>query len=49
MARAMVGGSVPRACQNGRETAVTSGHPWISRTASDLDTCRLTPCLKTTF
>lgn len=36
----------PRSCQNGRETAVTSGHPWALRTTSDLGMRRLTPCLK---
>ena len=34
---------VPHPCQNERETAVTSGHPRIMRTTSDLDARRLTP------
>ena len=38
--------SVPGSCQSRRKTAVTSGHPRAPRTASDLDTRRLTPCLK---
>jgi hypothetical protein len=37
---------VPHACQNERETAVISGHSRAPRTAFDMDTCRLTPCLK---
>ena len=37
---------MPRACQKGRRTAVTSGHQRTPRTASDLGLGRLTPCLK---
>jgi hypothetical protein len=37
---------VPQPCQNGRETAVTGGHPRAPRMASDLGTRRLTPCLQ---
>jgi hypothetical protein len=37
---------VPLSCQNGRKTAVASGHPRASRSAPDLDWRRLTPCLK---
>ena len=29
-------GGVPRPCQNGRNTAVTSGHPRTPRTIADL-------------
>ena len=38
--------AVPLTCQNGRKTAVTSGHPWAPGTASNLGTRRLTPCVK---
>ena len=38
--------TAPDACQNGRKTAVTSGHARALRTASDLGMRRLTPCLK---
>src|SRR6516164_1587299 len=38
--------SVPHPCQNGRQTAVISGHSRAIGIASELDTCRLTPCLK---
>jgi hypothetical protein len=38
--------SVPRPCQNGRETAVTSGHPRATQTASEQDVRRLTLCVK---
>jgi hypothetical protein len=38
--------AVPRPCQNGRKTAVISGHPRASRTASDLGKRRLTRCVK---
>ena len=38
----------PLTCQDGRETAVTSGHPRASGTASDLGTCRLNRCVKHT-
>jgi len=37
---------MPRACQNRRRTAVTSGHPRTPRTASDLGTGTLTRCVK---
>jgi hypothetical protein len=37
---------VPHSCQNRRKTTVTSGHLRVARAASDLDTCRLTPCVK---
>ncbi len=42
----LTGGSVPIPCQNGRQTAVISGHPRAPRTASTLGSPRLTPCLK---
>jgi hypothetical protein len=38
--------AVPCPCQNGRKTAVTSGHPRALRTVSDLGMCRLTRCVK---
>ena len=38
--------SVPHPRQNGRKTTVTSGHPGAIWMASDLDTRRLTSCLK---
>jgi hypothetical protein len=37
---------VPLPCQNGRETAVASGHVRATRTASDLGMCRLTGQLR---
>ncbi len=37
---------VPHLCQNGRKTAVASGHPRVIRTASDPGMRRLTPCAK---
>jgi len=37
---------VPHLCQNGRETAVASGHSRAPRTTSDLGTRRLTHCAK---
>jgi len=40
--------SVPGSCQNGRETAVTSGHPRAARTASGLGMGWLTRCVKHT-
>jgi hypothetical protein len=39
-------GFVPHPCQNGRETAIISGDPRATSTASGLGTHRLTPCLK---
>jgi hypothetical protein len=40
--------SVPCPCQNGRKTAVASGHSRTSRTASDLGMGWLTRCVKHT-
>lgn len=34
---------VPRSCKNRRKTAVSSGHPRVLRTTSNLGTCKLTP------
>ena len=42
------GAFVPCPCQNGRKTAVASGHSWTSRTASDLGMGWLTRCVKHT-
>jgi hypothetical protein len=39
-------GTVPYPCQNGRETAVISGHSRAPRAVSDVGVRRLTPCLK---
>ena len=41
--------AVPRTCQNGRKTTVTSGHPRASRTASDLGMAQVDPLRETTF
>ncbi len=46
LASVVVFASVPRPCQNGRQTAVTSGRLRALRTASDVGMRRLTPCLK---
>jgi hypothetical protein len=40
--------SVPHPCQKGQKTAVASGHPGATQTASDLGMRRLTPCAKRT-
>ena len=40
--------SVPCPCQNGRKTAVASGHSRTPRMASDLGMGRLTHCVKHT-